>query len=62
MDPKIVKLLLSVVAAIVLWVVGGFILGKAIGMACVMLGIILVGKAAGDVMNTPCPQHDSSKQ
>ncbi len=50
------KLVLPAIAAIALWGVGGFVFGKAIGMICVMAGIIVLGLAAGNILNSPCPQ------
>ncbi len=59
MGSKINTLIMSIIAAIVLWLVGGFVFGKAVGMACVLIGITLVGLAAGNIMNSPAPddQH-----
>jgi hypothetical protein len=35
------------------------VFGKAVGMVCVLIGVTLVGLAAGSVMNSPAPddQH-----
>ncbi len=55
MNSKINTLIMSVIAAIVLWLIGGFVFGKAVGMVCVLIGITLVGLAAGNVMNSPAP-------
>ncbi len=59
MNSKINTLIMSIIAAIVLWLIGGFVFGKAVGMICVLIGITLVGLAAGNVMNSPAPddQH-----
>ena len=59
MDSKMSMLVMSVIASVVLWLIGGFVFGKAVGMVCVLIGITLVGLAAGNVMNSPAPddQH-----
>ncbi len=59
MNSKMSMLVISVIASIVLWLIGGFVFGKAVGMVCVLIGITLVGLAAGNVMNSPAPddQH-----
>lgn len=59
MNSKINTLIMSIIAAVVLWLIGGFVFGKAVGMVCVLIGITLVGLAAGNVMNSPAPddQH-----
>ncbi|HKB59603.1 MAG TPA: hypothetical protein VKC56_06100 [Gallionellaceae bacterium] len=56
---KIGTLVLSIVSAAALWLIGGFVFGKAVGMACVLIGITIVGLAAGNCMNSPAPddQH-----
>lgn len=55
MNSKMITLVMSIIAAIVLWLIGGFVFGKAVGMVCVLIGITLVGLAAGNVMNSPAP-------
>ncbi len=55
MNSKINTLIMSIIAAVVLWLIGGFVFGKAVGMICVLIGITLVGLAAGNVMNSPAP-------
>ncbi len=55
MNSKMNLLVMSVIASAVLWLVGGFVFGKAVGMICVLIGITLVGLAAGNVMNSPGP-------
>jgi hypothetical protein len=59
MNSKVSMLVMSVIAAVVLWLIGGFVFGKAVGMVCVLIGVTLVGLAAGSVMNSPAPddQH-----
>lgn len=44
---------LPFLTAAVLWLAGGFWLGKELGMMCVVIGIALVGWACGVFMNTP---------
>jgi hypothetical protein len=59
MNSKINTLIMTIIAATVLWLIGGFVFGKAVGMVCVLIGITIVGLAAGNVMNSPAPddQH-----
>ena len=59
MNSKMSMLVMSVIASTVLWLIGGFVFGKTVGMICVLIGITLVGLAAGNVMNSPAPddQH-----
>ena len=57
MDSKMRTLVTALIAAMVLWIVGGFVFGKAVGMICVIIGIAIVGLAAGNVMNSPDPGH-----
>ncbi len=47
------SLVLPIIAAATLWLVGGFFLSKELAMICVILGIGIVGYAAGSVMNSP---------
>ncbi len=55
MNSKMGLLVMSVIASTVLWLIGGFVFGKAVGMVCVLIGITLVGLAAGNLMNSPAP-------
>ena len=57
MDSKIRTLILSVVVAVVLWLLGGFVFGHTLGIICVFLSIVVVGLAAGRLMDTPEPTH-----
>lgn len=57
MDPKIRTLMLAVVVAIILWLVGGLVVNNVLGIILVMLGIVIVGLAGGNIMNTPEPTH-----
>jgi len=59
MNSKFNTLIMTIIAAVVLWLIGGFVFGHAVGMICVLLGITMVGLAAGNVMNSPAPddQH-----
>lgn len=57
MNPKLGTLAMAVLASIALWLIGGFVFGKAVGMICVIIGIVLVGLAAGNCMNSPAPDH-----
>ena len=53
MDSKVRLLVLSVITAVVLWLLGGFVFGHALGIVCVFLSIAIVGWAAGNLMDTP---------
>lgn len=55
MDSKVRLLVLSVFVAVILWLLGGFVFGHALGMVCVFLSIVFVGMATGNMMDTPCP-------
>ena len=57
MDSKIRMLILSVVIAVVLWLLGGFVVGHTLGIIFVFLSIVVVGLAAGNLMDTPEPTH-----
>jgi hypothetical protein len=59
MDSKVRLLVISVIIAVVLWLLGGFVFGHALGIVCVFLSITIVGWAAGNLMNTPSPSHDN---
>lgn len=56
MNSKLGTFTIVTIASIVLWLVGGFIFGKAVGMVLVTIGITLVGLAAGNIMNSPEPE------
>ena len=55
MNSKTRTLVIAIVASVILWLLGGFVFGKAIGMIFVIVGITLVGLAAGNIMNSPEP-------
>lgn len=57
MNSKIGTFVMAVIASIVLWLVGGFVFGKIVGMICVIIGITIVGLAAGNIMNSPEPEN-----
>jgi hypothetical protein len=57
MDSKLRTLYMSVIASVVLWLLGGFVLGRELGIICVFISIVLIGLAAGNVMNTPEKPH-----
>lgn len=57
MDSKVRTLVLSVVVAVVLWLLGGFVFSHTLGIICIFLSIVIVGLAAGNLMNTPEPTH-----
>jgi hypothetical protein len=51
-------LVLSVIIAMILWLLGGFVFGHTLGIICVFLSIVIVGLATGNMMNTPGPTSD----
>ncbi len=55
MDSKSRTLVLAVIAAAILWLLGGLVFNMAVGMICVLIGVGIVGWAAGNVMDTPAP-------
>lgn len=57
MNSKINTLIMAIIASTVLWLIGGFVFGHAVGMVCVLIGITLVGLAAGNCMNSPAPDE-----
>ena len=58
MDSKTRTLVLSVVIAVILWLLGGFVVGHVFGIICVFLSIVIVGLATGNMMDTPSPTSD----
>jgi len=58
MDSKSLTLVLAVIAAAALWLLGGLVFNMAVGMVCVIIGIFIVGWAAGNVMDSPPPNHE----
>ena len=61
MDSKVRLLVISILIAVVLWLLGGFVFGHALGIICVFLSIAIVGWAAGNLMNTPAPSTDNKQ-
>jgi hypothetical protein len=57
MDSKVGTFVMTLIVAAILWLVGGFVFGKAVGMICVLIGITIVGLAAGNIMNSPEPDN-----
>lgn len=55
MDSKSRTLVLAVIGAAILWLLGGLVFNMAVGMICVLVGVGIVGLAAGNVMDTPSP-------
>jgi hypothetical protein len=62
MDSKSRTLILASIAAAILWLLGGLVFNMAVGMMCVLIGVFIVGWAAGDIMDSPAPtpQQDQS--
>lgn len=48
-------LVMAIILAILLWLVGGFLVSKWLGMIFVIIGITIVSLAAGNVMNSLAP-------
>lgn len=47
-------LIIPFLTAAALWAVGGFFLGKELGMVCVIIGLGIAGWGAGSIMNSEC--------
>jgi len=62
MDYKSRRLVLASISAAILWLLGGLVFNMAVGMMCVLIGVFIVGWAAGDIMDSPAPasQEDRS--
>jgi hypothetical protein len=58
MNSKSGQVVIATLIAMVCWYIGGFILGKGIGMIFVMFGITIVGLAVGNLMDSPEPSQD----
>jgi F0F1-type ATP synthase assembly protein I len=58
MNPKTRTLVISIISAAILWLLGGFVFSKPVGMICVIIGITLIGLAAGNIMNSPEPKKE----
>ena len=54
MDSKTRTLVISVIIAVILWLLGGFVVGHTLGIIFVALSILVVGLAAGNMMDTSC--------
>jgi hypothetical protein len=59
MDAKSLVLVLAVIAAVILWLLGGLVFNMAVGMVCVLISVFIVGWAAGNKMDTPAKHGDS---
>jgi len=61
MDSKSHRLILAAVAAAILWLLGGLVFNMAVGMMCVLIGVFIVGWAAGDIMDSPSPTTEKDR-
>jgi membrane protein required for beta-lactamase induction len=61
MDSKSRKLVLASIVAAILWLLGGLVFNMAVGMMCVLIGVFIVGWAAGDIMDSPSPTPEQDK-
>jgi hypothetical protein len=52
MNSKVGLLVLAIMAATVLFLIGGFAFGKSVGIICVLLAIFIGGLAGGNLMNS----------
>lgn len=57
MDSQTRTLVLAVATAIIFWVLCALVVNNVVGIILVMLGIVIVGLAGGNIMNTPEPKH-----
>jgi hypothetical protein len=58
MDSKARYLILSVFVAVILLFLGGFVFGHVLGIITTFLSILIVGLAAGNMMDTPSQATD----
>ncbi|MEO8331572.1 MAG: hypothetical protein ABI479_04005 [Gallionella sp.] len=58
MDSKSRLLIKAVILAAILWLLGGLVFNMAVGMVCVLIGVAIVGWAAGNIMDTPTPSSE----
>lgn len=57
-DNKVGVLVGAVILCAIFWLLGGFVFRASFtGMACVIIGITIVGLAVGNLMDTPCEQE-----
>jgi hypothetical protein len=57
-ENKVGTLVGAVIVCVLFWLLGGFVFRASFaGMACVILGITVVGLAVGNLMDTPCAQE-----
>jgi hypothetical protein len=61
MDYKSRRLILASIAAAILWLLGGLVFNMAVGMICVLIGVFIVGWAAGDIMDSPSPASQEER-
>ena len=54
MNSKLGIMFIAIIAGIILFLLGGFVVNNKFGMAFVILAIGMVGWAAGNVMDTRC--------
>ncbi len=54
MNSKLGIMFAAIIAGIILFLLGGFVLNNKLGMVCVILAIALIGWSAGNVMDTRC--------
>jgi hypothetical protein len=54
MDSQTRTLIVSVIIAVILMLLGGFIFDHTWGIISVFLSIVIVGLAVGNMMDTPC--------
>jgi hypothetical protein len=52
------KMVPALLVAIALFLAGGFLLSKELGMICVIFGIAIAGWGAGTVMNSETPASE----
>jgi hypothetical protein len=57
MDSKTRTLILSIAISVVMWLLGGFVFSHTLGIISVFVSIVIVGMAAGNMMNTPEPEQ-----
>jgi len=61
MDYKSRRLILASISAAILWLLGGLVFNMAVGMMCVLIGVFIVGWAAGDIMDSPSRESQEDR-
>lgn len=61
MDSKSLTLVVAVIATAIIWLLAGLASNMTVRMICVLAGVVVLGWAAGNMMNTPTPTTSKLK-